>query len=181
LRARIASVGGGLDIGHGGGVLAALVQQSRGVGSLQMPRGGLGVKQLGLGQILRYAPAHLVGLAHVELGVGIALVGGALPLPDGALVIPRDQASPRLPSPMAAGVRAGAGLDCDFACACATGAARPAASISAAAHTRGGLADGSITNSGPSVWRRPLLRAPPGRRFGTFAGCLAKRFPLGGD
>ena len=87
--ARIAAPGGGLNIGHGLRMLAALEQQqSIVVAGLKVTlRGGQPEQLLGLGQVLRHAVAQLIGLAQIEFGVRVALGGGADPFADGGGVI----------------------------------------------------------------------------------------------
>jgi hypothetical protein len=90
LRARIAMSGGGLHIGHGAGVFAALEQQQAiVVRCLEVALGRRLAEQLfGAGKIRLDAATQLVGLRQVELCIGIALRGRALPFANGSCMIP---------------------------------------------------------------------------------------------
>ena len=86
---KVNMIGGGAEERQGLGPRAALEQEQAIVVRRQdMTLGGSAAKQLlGLGQILRYAFAQLVGLAHVELRIGIALGRRAEPLLDRSLML----------------------------------------------------------------------------------------------
>ncbi len=90
LRARFAAISGGADVGQGLRPLAALEQQQAvHVGSLDMAAlRRLAEQVFGLAQVGLDAPAQLVGLAQVELRIGIALVGRSLPFAHRARIVP---------------------------------------------------------------------------------------------
>jgi hypothetical protein len=89
LRARIAAFGGLPDPGHRPGAVAVLEEDQAeiGLGLFVALLGRLFIPGLGKAKIARHAPAKLIGLAHVELCIGIALFSERAPLPDGVLEI----------------------------------------------------------------------------------------------
>ena len=99
LRARIAAISGGAQIGQRADPLAALKQQQAViVRGLKMPlRRRLAKQRFGLGQVLFDAFAQLVGLAQIEQRIGIARGRLRLPLLDrSGIVTPRPGIDPSL-------------------------------------------------------------------------------------
>ncbi len=91
LRTRVAASGGGVNERHGLASFAPLEQQQAViVGSPEMAlvRGQF-VISLGLFEILVDASAQLVGLAEVELRIGVAAIRRAFPFADRGLVVAR--------------------------------------------------------------------------------------------
>ena len=90
LRARITALGRINDVGHRLFAAAVLEQQQpQIVRRLQMPlRCGLCVIDFGLARVLFHPATKTIGLAQVELRVGIALPSRSAPFGNGGLVIP---------------------------------------------------------------------------------------------